>query len=319
MRTTCRVAMRRRTLSATVLAVSIGVLATHALSSAVLAREGQIGSQPGSGFTTVLSSGMRYTMNYEQRFMLLAADEHYEQELQRPPNPGSNLSRSNPGGGMQGGGPIATQSIKSDFLLVQLGGDGEGWMPFRDAYEVKGRKIRERDDRLLKLFTSNHKDRFEKAAEFTSAATKFNLGNVARTINIPTLAMMFLHPRVNERFEFTDGGEENFGGRILRKVIYKEVARPTLIKTTRGRDLALTGFIWIDPFTGTVIKTDLNAADPIVRCQVTVTFRREEALDLWVPDKMEEYYKAYTGLDDILATATYTNVRRILKSDLERE
>ena len=70
------------------------------------------------------------------------------------------------------------------------------------------------------------------------------------------------------------------------------MARPTLIKTSRGRDLALTGILWIDPFTGTVIKTELNAADPIVRCQVTVTFRRDEALDLWVPEKMEEYDKA---------------------------
>ena len=297
-----------RTLSTAMLAVALGVLTIQA----------QVGSQPGSGFTTILSSAMRYTMNYEQRFLLLAADELYEQSLQRPPNPGSNLSRSNPGGGMQAGGAISTQTIKSDFLLVQLGGDGEGWMPFRDAYEVKGRKVRERDDRLLKLFTLNDKDRFDKAAQYSTAAQKFYIGNVARTINIPTLGMMFLHPRVNERFAFTDGGEENVGGRILRKAIYKEVARPTLIKTTRGRDLALTGFLWIDPFTGTVVKSELNAADPIVRCQVSVTFRRDEALDLWVPERMEEYYKAYSGLDDILATATYTNVRRILKSDLER-
>jgi len=298
----------RTTLSAAALVISLGVLNTHA----------QTGSQPGSGFTTVLSSAMRYAMNYEQRFALLAADELYVQELQRPPNPGSNLSRSNPGGGMQGGGAINQLIIKSDFLLVQLGGDGEGWMPFRDAYEVKGRKLRERNDRLLKLFTSNDRERFEKAARYSDDTNKHNLGNVARTINIPTLAMMFLHPRVNERFEFTDGGEDNIGGRIVRKAIYKEVARPTLIKTSRGRDLALTGFLWIDPFSGTVIKSELNAADPIVRCQVVVNFRLDEGLDLWVPEKMEEYYKAYSGLDDILATATYTNVRRILKSDLER-
>ena len=176
-----------------------------------------------------------------------------------------------------------------------------------------------RNDRLLKLFTSNDKERFEKAARYSDDTNKHNLGNVARTINIPTLAMMFLHPRVNERFEFTDGGEENVDGRIVRKAIYREVARPTLIKTSRGRDLALTGLLWIDPLTGTVIKSELNAADPIVRCQVVVNFRRDEGLDLWVPEKMEEYYKAYSGLDDILATATYTNVRRILKSDLERE
>jgi hypothetical protein len=241
------------------------------------------------------------------------------QELQRPPNPGDNLSRNNPGGGMRAGGSMNVQTIKSDYLLVQLGMDGEGWMPFRDAFEVKGRKLRDRDDRLLKLFTSNNKARFERAMEFTAASTKHNLGNVSRTINIPLLGMMLLHPRVNERFEFTDGGEENLSGRIVRKALYKEMARPTLIKTTRGRDLALTGSIWIDPFSGTVVKTEMNAADPVVRCQVIVTFRRDEALDLWVPDKMEEYYKAYVGLDDIIATATYTNVRKILRSELEEK
>ena len=105
--------------------------------------------------------------------------------------------------------------IKSDFLLVQLGGDGEGWMPFRDAFEVKGRKLRDRDDRLLKLFTSaTTRNGSRRRRSYSDDSTKHNLGNVARTINIPTLAMMFLHPRVNERFEFTDGGEETIAGRI---------------------------------------------------------------------------------------------------------
>jgi hypothetical protein len=301
----------RTTLSAAALVIALGVVTSHAL--------GQTGNQPGSGFHTVLSSAMRYTMNYEQRFALLVADEHYVQEVLRPPNPGDNLTRANPGGGMRGGGQMSHRTIKSDYLLVQLGGDGEGFMPFRDTYEVTGRKLRDREDRLLKLFTSNDKSRFEKAAALSSDSAKHNLGNVARTINIPMLAMMFLHPRVNERFEFTDGGEENIGGRILRKAVYREVARPTLIKTSRGRDLALTGVLWIDPFNGAVMKTELNAADPIVRCQVIVTFRRDDALDLLVPEKMEEYYKAYSAVDDILATATYTNVRKVLKSDLEEK
>ena len=309
MRTTClAVAARRRTLSAAALAISLGVVTSHA----------QVGTQPGSGFTTVLSSGMRYAMNYEQRFALLAADELYVQELMRPPNPGDNLSRSNPGGGMRAGGPMNIQNIKSDFVLVQLGMDGEGWMPFRDAFEVKGKKLRDRDERLVKLFTGNDKNAFDKAARFNEASTKHHLGNVARTINIPTLGMMLLHPRVNERFEFTDGGEESIAGRVLRKALYREMARPTLIKTTRGRDLALTGTIWIEPFTGAVVKSEMNAADPAVRCQVTVTFRRDDGLEMWVPDRMEEYYKAALAVADILATATYTNVRKYRRSDIER-
>lgn len=288
----------------------VGVLLLLGLTSMVQA---QLGNTPGSGFTTIIGSAMRYVIAYEQKFTLLAADETYVQELQRPPNPGDNLSRTNPGGGMRAGGAMSRLVIKSDFLLVQLGGDGEGWMPFRDAYEVKGAKVRNRDERLLKLFQGGDQDRFEKAAKLNEATASHNLGNVARTINIPTLAMMFLHPRVNERFEFTDEGEETIAGRVLRRAAYREVARPTLIKTTRGRDLALTGHIWIDPFTGTVVKTDLNAADPAVRCAITVTYRKDDALDFWVPSQMDEYYKAALSLDEVLATATYSNVRRFLK------
>jgi hypothetical protein len=192
-------------------------------------------------------------------------------------------------------------------------------MPFRDTFELKGKKVRDRDDRLLKLFLENDKQSFEKAARFSEASNRHHVGNVARTINIPTLGMMLLHPRVNERFEFTDGGEEAISGRVLRKALYREVARPTLIKTTRGRDLALTGTIWIDPFSGAVVKTEMNAADPAVRCQVTVTFRRDEAVEMWVPERMEEYYKAALAVDDILATATYSNVRKYRRSDLNNE
>jgi hypothetical protein len=305
--------------SAAVVVVATAAFALTGPSRAVAeGKGGQTGNQPGSGFHTILSSAMRYVMNFEQQFALLVSEEHYVQELQRPPNPGDNLSRSNPGGGMRAGGAMNIQNIKSDFVLVQLGMDGEGWMPFRDAFEVKGKKLRNRDERLLKLFLDNDKNAFEKAARLNEASTKLHLGNVARTINIPTLGMMLLHPRVNERFEFTDGGEETIAGRVLRKAVYREAARPTLIKTTRGRDLALTGTIWIDPFTGTVVKTEMNAADPAVRCQVSVTFRRDEGLDMWVPDKMEEYYKATLAVDDILATATYTNVRKYRRSDLER-
>jgi len=293
---------------------SFGALLVLGLSASV---DAQVGSTPGSGFTTIIGSAMRYVMTYEQKFALLVAEETYVQELQRPPNPGDNLSQRNPGGGMRAGGAMERRMIRSDFLLVQLGGDGEGWMPFRDAFEVKGAKLRDRDDRLLKLFQANDQERFEKAAKFSDATSKHNLGNVARTINIPTLAMMFLHPRVNERFEFTDEGEETIDGRVLRRAAYREAARPTLIKTTRGRDLALTGRLWIDPFSGTVVKTELNAADPAVRCAITVTFKRDEALDFWVPFQMDEYYKAALGLDEIVATATYSNLRRFLKPAVE--
>jgi len=33
---------------------------------------------------------------------------------------------------------------------------------------------------------------------------------------------------------------------------------------------------------------------------------------------MDEYYKAALGLDEIVSTSTYSNVRRFLKSSIER-
>ena len=35
--------------------------------------------------------------------------------------------------------------------------------------------------------------------------------------------------------------------------------------------------------------------------------------DFWVPLQMDEYYKAALGLDEIVATATYSKFRRFLK------
>jgi hypothetical protein len=265
----------------------------------------------------VLDRAVKYVTGYEDAFRLLVSDERYVQEIRRPVNPGSNISRANPGGGMQAGGAVKLQTLRSDYLLVQLG-SGSGWMPFRDVYEVNGATVADRGDRLVKLFLSNDATAFEQADRIMAESTRHNIGNVARTINIPTLALMFLHPRVRERFTFTAAGEDAIAGRSMLRVSYRESARPTLIKTTRGADLGLEGQLWIEPDSGAIVKTTLSAADPMVRAEVTVTFRRDETLTIWVPGVMEEYYKAANSIDEIFATATYSNVRRFEVSTAEK-
>lgn len=266
-------------------------------------------AQGPSHLQSLLANATAYVSEYERAFSLLVSEEHYVQEIRRPLNPGSNLSRNNPGGGMSGGEVVKRVVLKSDYLLVQLG-PGAGWMPFRDVFELNTATVRDREDRLARLFLSNDASRFELADRLMEESTRHNLGNVARTINIPTLAMMFLHPRVRDRFAFSFEAEDVVGGRAVQRVRYRETARPTLIKTTRGRDLVLEGQLWIDPTTGAIVRTALTAADPAVRATVTVTFRRDDTLDIWVPELMDEYYKAQNALDEIFATATYSNVRR---------
>jgi hypothetical protein len=250
----------------------------------------------------------RYVVGYESAFWVLAMDEEYVQWLERPTNPGSNLSRNNPGGGMVAGRQESRRVAKADYVLVQAG-PGRGWLPFRDVLTMNGSEIHPSDDGLVRLFRSGNPDAFDLATEVHEASRKHDIGNVTRTINIPMLGMMLLHPDVRERFTFKHEGDESIGGREVERIGYRETTRPTLIKTTRGRDLALTGRMWIESSTGVVVKTEMIAADPVVRAQVTVTFRRDGELAIWVPEKMEEYYKASVAFDDIYATSTFTTAR----------
>jgi hypothetical protein len=267
---------------------------------------GRAAAQPAMG--DLLERAGRYVTGYEGSFAVLAMDEEYVQWLERPLNPGSNISRTNPGGGMIAPRHDSRQIIKADYVLVQAG-PGRGWLPFRDVLSLNGSEISYPEDRLVRLFRSGNPDAVDLATEVDTKSRKHDLGNVTRTINIPMLGMMLLHPSVRERFKFKHEGDESLQGRYVERVSYRETVKPTLIKTTRGRDLALTGRMWIEPTTGVVIKTEMIAADPVVRAQVTVTFRRDGELALWVPDRMEEYYKAAVALDDIFSVSTFSAPR----------
>ena len=184
----------------------------------------------------MLAHAGRYASDYEQRFSLLVAEELYQQETRREvPSGGGNLTRENPGGGFRGaGGRDERRVLKSDYLLVRLGGGG-GWMPFRDVFEVNGRKVHDRDDRLANLFLKPSPTSFDQAARIMQDSTRHNLGTVQRTINIPTLAVLFVQPGLATRFQFEREGLEPIAGRQAWRVAYREVTRPTLIRTNRGQ------------------------------------------------------------------------------------
>jgi hypothetical protein len=277
----------------------------------VVARAGAV-QDPGESLDQVLARTSAYVGGYEQAFSLLVAEERYVQEIRRPETTGAggNLSQRNPAGGFSTGGGVRSRRVlRSDYLLIRLGGGG-GWMPFRDVFEVDGRAVADRNDRLAKLFLTPSQSSFDQASRIMADSTRHNLGTLTRTVNIPTLALMFLHAEIRPRFDFERQDVATINGRAAWQVGYRERARPTLIRTTGGRDLVLTGSLWVDPRTGVVLKTAMIAADPAVRAVVTTSYREDAAVGLWVPDQMEDYYKAARDSDEIFGVATYSNVRR---------
>ena len=93
---------------------------------------------------------------------------------------------------------------------------------------------------------------FEDARRLMDETTRYSLGRVTRTINIPALAVQLVQPNLRARFVFTRDGEKAVAGRTAWAMAFEERLRPTLVQTTGGADLPMSGRLWIDLATGTV-------------------------------------------------------------------
>jgi len=183
---------------------------------------------PRTSFDSLLERASAYVESFQRDFGSVVAEERYEQTLRRVL--GANSTSVQRGGG----GPTATVLV-SDFLLVQV--PGEGWLPFRDVFERDGKQVRDRQERLATLFLKGtSRSTFEQARAIMDEGARYNIGNVARNINVPTLPLPFLTGRHRMRFSFKAGKrEENDPGAIIE---FKETGRPTFMPSPLHCDLA---------------------------------------------------------------------------------
>ncbi|HKE86934.1 MAG TPA: hypothetical protein VKB50_24425 [Vicinamibacterales bacterium] len=255
---------------------------------------------PGAQSTSpdLLARVSAYVGDFYRRFGSIVAEERYQQTIRRSPGSiGTTLQR---GGG---GGPVST-TLVSDFLLVQV--PGEGWLPFRDVFERDGQPVRDREERLAKIFLSGSRASFDQARAIMNESARYNIGNVQRNINVPTLALTFLTDDQRTRFAFKLGKPEDEGAVID----FRETARPTYVRTTNDRDLPVNGRLWVDEQTGTIRRTELHAVATDVEAHITVTFLQDQGLGLWVPARMEERYKRGRDPLEVRGIATYSRFRR---------
>jgi hypothetical protein len=153
----------------------------------------------------------------------------------------------------------------------------------------------------------------DQAREIMQESARYNVGNINRTINVPTMALDFLTDLFRHRLQFTDGGRDAVG-RILD---YTETGRPTYVVTTNSRDLPVTGRFWVDETTGRVERSELHALDTAVEGHITVTYTTDTATGVWVPQRMEERYVRRGEQAEVRGAATYSNFRRFKVSTSE--
>lgn len=248
----------------------------------------------------LLARAGAYVESFQRNFGSVVAEERYQQTIRRAL--GSNTTSVQRGGG----GPTETVLV-SDFLLVQI--PGEGWLPFRDVFERDGKQVRDRQERLAALFLKgSSRSALDQARAIMDEGARYNIGNVARNINVPTLPLPFLTAPLRQRFSFKLGKRDDSDpGAVIE---FRETGRPTFISTTGSRDLPVSGKFWVDERDGTVLRTEMHAVDTGVEAHIVVTYEVDSATRLRVPMRMEERYRRGRDPMEVRGVATYSRFRR---------
>src|SRR5262245_9081108 len=199
---------------------------------------------------------------------------------------------------------VRRRRLVSDFLLVQIPGDVR-WRAFRDIREVDRGRLPDREARLTKLFLEPWAAVSMQVEEIDRDWTRYTIGDQARTINNPLLALSFLQHVYRERFRFSLGDVDRKVGSDTRMLEFREIARPTILGSVPDGDLPSNGRFWIESATGRVVKSEMRVGGTDT---VTTSFRFDTRLQTDIPFEMRESYR-YRD-QQVSGIATYVNLRR---------
>jgi hypothetical protein len=264
----------------------------------------------------VLARAANYVSQYQQQLRGLVAEETYRQNVTRttatrPSDPRGRQSREG-------------RELRSDLLLVKLA-DEDFWMQFRDVFEVDRQPVRDRDQRLAKLFIDAKADAQKQAESIQQESARYNLGPLMRTVNVPIMALLFFERSVQPKVKFEQGKAGNvrrFEGLAEPSAIwmieYKEFAKGTIVKGVNNHDIPSRGRIWLDSSNGRVLQTEMISEDTELRAEINVTYKAESGLDLLVPGLMREVYTIRRNDTRIDGRATYGHFRRFTVATTEK-
>ena len=247
-----------------------------------------------------------YVEQFIARFSSVVAEERLVQETTSLPGKSGTGTDQRIGMAMP-----QRREILSDFLFIRRAAT-EDWFVYRDAFEVDGRAVRDRGDRLMKLLSAPSLSNEQLALKIAQESSRHSLSPGLRTVDDPVLVLVFLQPNYHPRFRFTRGSRDRGVGADVWVVNYREQARPTIVRGQGGADAVSTGRLWIDAATGRVLKTELRVRSS----QVQTTFGWDESLGVAVPSEMHDSY--VVGPTDFRATAKYSRFRRFGVSTSEQ-
>jgi hypothetical protein len=263
------------------------VLATAAVSGA---------AETASPLDGLLERASSYVRAYVRDFSTMVAEERYVQDSHPMPEMSGRVVEAQ----------VAAQHVdlRSDLLFVRPGAS-DRWLTFRDVFAVNGRAVRDREERLARLFIDQSSNAVDRASEISREGYRYNLGVKERTVANPMIALAFLQPEYRPRFDFRLDGIDVAFGTDVWIVKFKERERPTIFRTPDNRNVPSMGRFWIDGASGRVLQTELETR---VGDRVMTMFSLDDRLGLAVPCEMRDI--AWINGTVVTGVATYTNFRR---------
>ena len=188
--------------------------------------------------------------------------------------------------------------LKSDFLLVGYPGRKELVMVFRDVREVDGKPIRDKQDRITKLFLEPFNNAIRRAQDIHRDGLRHSVDN-GRLMD-PLTVVAYLQGEYQSGFRISLGDVARNLGPDIREINLTPIP-------ARGR-IAQPARAWVSDATGDVVKTELRSGFGARAEITTTTFGVDPVLNIRVPLEMKD--EMPRGSDDFIGTATYSNFRR---------
>ena len=275
--------------------MSSGVLAAALV--AVVASSQQ--PQNSHELISALQRATEYVTQYEAELGNLIGNEEYVQ----------NAAWLAPTGR---GNPMVAKRLQrrvsSDFLIIQVGPE---WAALRKANRVDGSKVKETEPAFEDAFDNSPEANHKRLLAMKAESTRYNIGDIIRDTNLPTVALKVLRESEVSRFVFERAGSSKIEGIQAWVVRFREQASPTLVIGGKGEFLYSNGTLWIEPETGRVLRTEFivenRYAPARVKARIVVTYSEGKNIKLLLPSLMDEHYESEFNTVD--CKAYYSNFR----------
>jgi hypothetical protein len=237
-----------------------------------------------------LEAAVRFVERFQRELSFVVADEEYVQHR------------------IANHQPSVVRTIRGEIFLTYLP-EERHWVTVHDFVEVDGAPVAERlavRDWLVRRPVGRL------APTLAAHNARYNLGNVFRNFNEPTLALQLLQPWRVERLRVSRLRTTVRDGRRVVTLRLREHERPTLVSSVGGAAVFADAELDVDAETGAIWRTLLRIPDRTVEASLETTYAMSDSLRMAVPVVFTERYAAR---DDRLAEvitcrSEYSNYRR---------